>query len=477
MAQPYDAVIIGAGPNGLLAAITLARAGQRVLVLEARERIGGALSSAELTLPGFIHDPGSAVHPFGVASPALRALPLERYGLRWVRPPVPLAHPLDGRRAVLLERGVGATAAGLGVDGPAYWRLMAPLVRTWERLAPALLGPLRLPRHPLALARFGLRALWPATLLCRTLFRAEPARALLAGLAAHSCLPLERPGTAAFGLVLGAMGHHGGWPFPAGGAQCLADALAALLRDLGGTIRTGVFVRDLDELPPARAVLCNLTPRQLLQVAGGRLPPGYRAALERYRPGPGVFKLDYALDGPVPWTAPACRRSATLHLGGGLDELARAERAPWQGATDPQPYVLVSQPTLFDPSRAPRGQHTLWAYCHIPLGSPADMTAAVEAQIERFAPGFRARIIARSTMGPLQLEAFDANLAGGDITGGAPDLLQLFTRPTWSLTPYRTPVPGLYLCSSSTPPGPGVHGMCGYHAAMTVLKDQVRRVK
>jgi phytoene dehydrogenase-like protein len=472
----YDAIVVGAGPNGLAAAITLARAGRSVLVLEAREQVGGGASSGALTLPGFVHDLGSAVHPLGVGSPFLRALPLQQYGLEWVHPPTPLAHPLDGGRAVALRRSVRATAADLGGDAAAYWRLMAPLARSWERIAPGVLGPLSLPRHPVALARFGLRALWPASLLARALFRGEGARALLAGIAAHSCLPLEQPPTAAFALVLGAAGHAVGWPFPRGGAQRLAEAMAAYLRALGGEIVVGRRVEQLDELPATGAILLDVTPRQALRMAGGRFPAGYRRALERFRPGQGVFKLDWALDGPIPWAAEECARAGTLHLGGTLEEIAASERAPWRGETPAHPYVLLAQPSLFDRTRAPEGRHTAWAYCHVPYGASVDprrMAELVEAQVERFAPGFGARIIGRSAMGPAELEAYNANLAGGDITGGAPDLLQLFTRPVWRLSPYATPARGVYLCSSSTPPGPGVHGMCGHHAALAALRDGV----
>lgn len=465
----YDAIIIGAGPNGLTAACLLARAGRRVLLVEARDTVGGAASSGALTLPGFTHDLGSAVHPFGVASPVFRSLELERFGLRWLQPPTPLAHPLDDGRAVTLERSVRATAAGLGQDGPAYYRLMAPLARWWARIQPLVLDPLRFPAHPIAAARFGLRALWPAARLARALFRAEPARALLAGLGGHSFLPLEAPLTAAPALVLGALGHAVGWPIPRGGAQAIADALAACLRAHGGEIRTGWRVAHIDELPPAAAYFFDVTPRQLLRLAGDRLPAGYRRQLARFRYGPGVFKLDYALDGPMPWTNPACLQTATLHLGGTLDEIAASERAPARGEHPAHPYVLVAQPSLFDPARAPQGKHTLWAYCHIPAGSAVDMTAAIEAQIERFAPGFRDRVIARSAMNCADMEAWNANLIGGDISGGLTDWRQLLTRPVVSLRPHRTPARGIFLCSSSTPPGPGVHGMCGYHAATTAL--------
>ncbi|HEU5011631.1 MAG TPA: NAD(P)/FAD-dependent oxidoreductase [Roseiflexaceae bacterium] len=467
----YDAVVIGAGPNGLSAAITLARAGRSVLVAEANDTIGGGARSAELTLPGFIHDSGSAVHPLGVASPFFQTLPLHQHGLRWIHPPLPLAHPFDDGTAAALQRSIRATGATLGPDAQMYWRLMAPVVRNWDRIAPAFLGPLRFPRHPVAFARFGLRAPWPASMMARALFRGTHARGLFAGNSAHSFLPLERMPSAAFGMMLCALGHVVGWPIPQGGAQAISNALASYLRSLGGEIVTDWRVDSLDELPHARAVLCDLTPRQLLRIAGRKLPESYQHALQRYRYGPGVFKLDYALDGPIPWTNEDCCRAGTVHLGGTLEEIAASERAPWQNAHAERPFVLLSQPTLFDPTRAPEGKHIAWAYCHVPNGSTFDMTERIESQIERFAPGFRSRIIARSVSSPARLEQQDANLIGGDINGGVQDLFQLFTRPTWSLTSYRTAATGLYICSSSTPPGGGVHGMGGFHAAQTALRD------
>jgi phytoene dehydrogenase-like protein len=466
----YDAIVVGSGPNGLCAAIALASAGCTVAVVEGAPTVGGGMRSAELTRPGFLHDICSAIHPMGLGSPFLRTLPLASRGLEWIHPPAPLAHPLDDGTAVVLERSVAATAEGLGEDGPAYRRVMQPLAEGWDALAPDLLAPLHLPRHPLLMARFGLRGLWPARTLARFLFRGQRARALFAGLAAHSILPLERPPSAAFGLVLGALAHAVGWPLPRGGSQRIAEALAAHLRGLGGEIVTGAWVRSVDELPPASAVLLDTTPRQLLALAGARLSPRDRSRLGAYRYGPGVFKLDLALSGPVPWRAEACARAATVHLGGTLEEIAASERAAWLGQHAERPYVLVAQQSLFDPSRAPAGAHTLWAYCHVPHGSTVDMSERILAQVERFAPGFRERVLARHAFGPADLEAYNPNDVGGDINGGAQDLGQLFSRPVLRLSPYTTSDPRLFLCSASTPPGGGVHGMCGYHAAQTALR-------
>jgi len=466
----YDAVVIGAGPNGLAAAITLARAKRSVVVLEAAPTIGGGMRTAELTLPGFHHDLCSAIHPLALASPFFRSLPLAEHGLRWVQPDAPLAHPLDDGTAVMLERSVAATATGLGPDGPAYHALMGPLVGRAGWLLDGLLGPPRVPRHPLLLARFGRHALRPAASLARDHFSGERARALFGGMAAHAILPLEQSPTAAFGLVLAVAGHAVGWPVPVGGSKAIADALAATLQTLGGEIRTGVRVASISELPPATAVLCDLTPRGLLAIAGDRLPSGYRRRLEGYRYGPGVFKVDLALDGSVPWTASACRRAGTVHLGGTLDEIAAAERMVAEGGHPERPFVLLAQQSLFDPTRAPAGQQTVWAYCHVPNGSTVDMTARIEAQIERFAPGFRERILDRRVMGPMALEAHNPNNVGGDINGGAQDLRQLFTRPVARWSPYTTPDPHLFVCSSSTPPGGGVHGLCGWFAARAALK-------
>jgi phytoene dehydrogenase-like protein len=467
----HDAVVVGAGPNGLAAAIELARAGRSVLVREAAETIGGGLRSGELTLPGFVHDLCSAIHPMAAASPFFRTVPLEEHGLEWVESPVPLAHPLDGGEAAVLRRSVEATAEDLGPDAKAYVRTFRPLVDDWPRLEDALLGPLvRIPSHPLVLTRFGLRAIWPATRFARRTFEGEPARALFAGLAAHSILPLESIASASFGLVLGLTGHAVGWPLPRGGSQAIADALASYLRSLGGEITTGAPVESLAELSGARTVLCDVTPRQFLRLAGSRLDGRYRRALERYRYGPGVFKLDWALSAPIPWEAAECAQAGTIHLGGTLDELAASERAPERGQTSERPFVLLAQPTVFDPSRAPAGRHTAWAYCHVPNGSTADMTEVIERQIERFAPGFGERVLARNAMGPADLERRNANLVGGDIAGGSNELRQLIARPVLRPIPYATPLDGVYLCSASTPPGGGVHGMCGSLAARAALR-------
>lgn len=469
-ATTYDAIIVGAGPNGLAAAITLAKAGCRVLVLEAKATVGGGMRTAALTLPGFQHDICSAIHPLGLGSPFFRALPLADFGLTWLQPPIPVAHPLDDGTAVALHRSWAATAASIGGDGHTWQRLFEPIADNWETLAPLLLGPFPKPSRPVALAQLGLRAIWPAAGLANWLFREERAKALFAGLAAHAILPLEQPLTAAFGLMLGALGHVVGWPLPRGGSQRIADALAEYLRTLGGEIVVNHTVQTLDALPSAQAILLDVTPRQFLQIAGARLPAGYRRQLAKYRYGAGVFKIDYALSGPVPWRAPECHQAGTVHLGGTLGEIAASERAMDRGHHAERPYVLVAQQSRFDETRAPAGQQTLWAYCHVPNGSTVDMTSAIEAQIERFAPGFRDLILARHLHNTADFEQYNANYIGGDINGGVQDFAQFWTRPTLRLNPYTTPVKGLYLCSSATPPGGGVHGMCGYHAAQTALR-------
>jgi phytoene dehydrogenase-like protein len=468
---PPDAIVIGSGPNGLAAAIVIARAGRKVQVLEAADTIGGGCRSAELTLPGFVHDVCSAVHPFAIDSPVFRSMPLAEYGVEWIEPPLMLAHPLD-RESALLYRSIERTAHGLGADGAAYRALFGPLVAAWPKIDDAVLGPLRWPRHPLALARFGLKALQSAEQVARRNFAGEAARALFAGIAAHGMLPLDARPTAGVGLVLATMAHVAGWVIPKGGAQRIADAQAAYLRTLGGEIVTNAAVRSIDELPPARAVLCDLSPRPLLRIAGHRFPDGYRRALERYRYGMGVFKVDWALDGPIPWRDPACTGAGTVHLGGTIAELAASERHAWHGRQSPRPFVLLSQPTLFDPSRAPAGKHVAWTYCHVPHGSTADMLPQIEQQIERYAPGFRDRVLARAVMRPADVERYNPNYVGGDIGAGITDLRQLFTRPTWRT--YSTPVRGLYLCSAATPPGVGVHGMCGYFAAKRALAEVLR---
>lgn len=470
MARAYDAVVVGSGPNGLAAAVTLAEAGLEVLVVEAREQPGGGLRTEELTLPGFSHDTCAAALPLAVASPFFARLPLERHGLEWIEPTVPAAHPLDSGRAVAVYRSLEQTAEALGADAGSYRKLFGPLVEESAALLEEILAPLiRLPRRPALLARFGVPALFPASVLARLKFRTAEARALFAGMASHSVLPLEAFASSAFGLVLTLLAHAAGWPFAKGGTASLAAALASYFTSLGGELATGWKVESIDELPKARTYLFDTAPKDLVRIAGRRLPERYRARLLRYRYGPGVCKVDYALDAPVPWLADVCRQAGTVHLGGTLEEIAASERSPWHGNHAERPFVIVTQPTLFDPQRAPKGMHVLWAYAHVPHGSTTEVAERIEAQIERFAPGFRKHILARCVRTAAQLEAYNPNYPGGDINCGVQDLRQMFVRPVLSPAPYATPDPTIYLCSSATPPGGGVHGMCGYHAARAAL--------
>ena len=462
VAEKYDAVVVGSGPNGLAAAIRLAQANCSVLLLEGNETIGGGARSAALTMPGFLHDTCSAIHPLGLGSPFLKTLPLAKHGLQWVQPEFPLAHPLDDGTAVVLQRELSAAS-------PHWQKLFEPFVQNWELLTDDFLRPvLAVPKHPLVMAQFGLSALRSAESLVGGWWP-DRDRALFAGLAGHSFLPLDRRPSAAFGIVLGLLAHSVGWPMSRGGSQQISNALAAHFKSLGGVIQTNTWVKSLDQLPPARAYLFDITPRQLIEIAGSRMPSSYKRKLNHYRYGPGVFKVDYALSAPIPWRAPECVRAGTIHIGGTFAEIARAEREVWEGKLPEQPFVLVAQPTLFDQTRSPAGKHIAWAYCHVPNGSTADASRLIEAQIERFAPGFCDCILARSTRNCAELERGNPNYIGGDINGGAATLWQLIARPTLSFNPYATAIPGVFLCSSSTPPGGGVHGMCGFHAANAAL--------
>lgn len=472
----YDAVIIGSGPNGLSAAIRLAQAGLSVLVLERRETIGGGTRSCELTPSGYTHDICSAIHPLGLASPFLRTLPLHHYGLEWVHPEVPFAHALDPDDPILIHQDLDAAAETLGPDGRAWKKLFAPFVENWQALMDDFLGPLPLPpKHPILMTRFGLTAIQSATGLARRTFRGERARAAFGGMAAHSMMPLEWLAVGGFGMMLGVLAHAVGWPMARGGSQQIADALAAHFRSLGGKIIVGMNISLLQQLPRSKAILFDTAPKGVLSIAGGQLAPAYARQLQKYRYGPGVCKVDWALSEPIPWKSPEFAKAGTVHIGGSLEEMVVSEKAIWEGKLAERPYVLLVQHSLFDQTRAPEGKHTAWAYCHTPHGSAEDVSGRIEAQIERFAPGFREVVLAKSVRTAVQMEAYNPNYVGGDINGGVQNLRQFFTRPAVQWNPYR--VPGdfgrakAYLCSSATPPGGGVHGMCGFHAAEAVLRD------
>lgn len=469
----YDAVVIGAGPNGLAAAVELARAGRSVRVIEGRDTVGGGARTMQLTLPGFRHDVCSAVHPLGLGSPFFRELPLEEHGLRWIHPPVPFAHPISAKEAVLVHRSITATAAELGgTDGEEYEHRIRPLLERWDKIEQHILGPiLRFPKHPGAMARFGMVGVLPARTLINA-FNSEAGRALMAGAAAHGFIPFNKLLGASFGLLYPLTAHRHGWPFAAGGSQAIVDALASYLSSLGGEIETGRWVKSLAELPQAKVILADVTPDVLVRIGGSSLPSGYSNRLGRYKRGPAAFKVDYALSAPVPWVNARLNDVGTIHLGS-AESIAACEHDIWKGKSPARPFVLVSQASLFDHSRAPEGQHTLWAYAHVPQGSTEDFAPAIEQQIEELAPGFGELVLDRCIASPADLESYNPNNLGGDIAGGAHTLRQLLFRPV-SGRPYATPVPGLYLCSSSTPPGAGVHGMCGYWAARAALGQELR---
>jgi phytoene dehydrogenase-like protein len=466
----YDAVVVGSGPNGLAAAITIQQQGLSVLLVEGKDSIGGGLRSAELTLPGYVHDVCSAIHPLAAGSPFFQKLPLDKHGLEYIYPTFAAAHPFDNGTAAILTSSVKDTALLLGQDERVYLNLIEALVKDWPSMAADVLGPLSFPDHPVAMAQFGLKALQSAKSISKR-FATTKAKGLWGGMAAHSILPLTRSATAAIGLVLMANAHIKGWPIPKGGSQQIANALASYFKSIGGKIETGVYVKSLDQLPSAKAVLFDVTPKQLLEIAGHKFSSVYTWQLNRYRYGMGVFKMDWALDSPIPFITPSCKQAGTIHIGNTFEEIEASEQATWEGKHAEKPFVLLAQQSVFDSSRAPRGKHTAWAYCHVPNGSTMDMTDAIEKQIERFAPGFRDRILMRHSFNTAEMEEHNPNYIGGDINGGAIDLGQLFTRPALRWSPYRTSAKGIYICSSSTPPGGGVHGMCGHHAAKRALSD------
>jgi phytoene dehydrogenase-like protein len=466
----YDAIVVGSGPNGLSAAITLQQAGVKVLLLEAEESVGGGMRTAEITLPGYLHDICSAVHPMALASPFLSTLPLTEHGLEFIYPAVAAAHPFDDGNAAILKKSIVETAQTLGEDEHHYIKLIQPLLQSWPHIVADILGPLRFPRHPIMMAQFGMKALTSASYLSGK-FKTAKAKALWAGMAAHSKEPLTHAVTSAVALVLITAGHVKGWPIPKGGSVSIANALASYFISIGGKIETNRYVHSLDQLPAVNAVLLDVTPRQLLQLAGNRFSSSYTKQLLQYRYGMGVFKIDWALSEPIPFTAPECRQAGTVHLGNTIGEIIESEELSSGGTHSEKPFVLLTQPSVFDTTRAPENKHTAWAYCHVPHGSTIDMTSAIENQVERFAPGFKDIILARHTMNTMQMESYNPNYIGGDINGGAIDLRQLYTRPAKRWSPYTTSAKGIYICSSSTPPGGGVHGMCGYHAARKALQQ------
>ncbi len=470
MIKPYDVVIIGSGPNGLSAGIFLAEKGLKVLILEAAETIGGGMRTKELTLKGFHHDVCSAVHPMGALSPFFKQYDLKKYGLEWIYPEISVAHPLDGEESVLLSRSIEETAYGLGIDAKAYTHLMEPFLGHENRLFEDILKPLGLPKNPLLFLRFGMKAFLSATTFTNLFFKGKRAKALFAGCAAHSTLPFDKYFTAAMGMMFLISGHAVNWPLPKGGSQALSNALAGLFQALGGEILCNTKVENFNQLPEAKTYLFDTDPFQMADIAGEQLPKSYKNRLKRFNFGTGVFKIDYALNAPIPWNDPHCLKASTVHIGGTIEEISQAEKETWQGKHAEKPYVLLSQQSQFDPSRSPKGQHTCWAYCHVPFGSTEDMSGIIENQIERFASGFKDTIIAKSSMSPLQFHRYNPNYVGGSINGGANDMTQLFTRPVFRLDPYSTPNEKIFICSASTPPGGGVHGMCGYHAARSVYK-------
>lgn len=468
--RDFDAIVVGSGPNGLAAAITLQQAGLSVLIVEGKDTIGGGLRTAEVTLPGFKHDICSAIHPLAIGSPFFSTLPLKKHGLEFIFPTFAAAHPFDDGSSAILDSSIDNTAHLLRNDKKTYLHFIKPLVNNWDKIIKEILGPLSYPKHPLALAQFGVKALQPAEFIARR-FSTKAARGLWAGMAAHSILPLSKLATSAIALVLMSAGHIKGWPIPKGGSQSIANALASYFVSIGGKIQTNFYVKSLDQLPSSHAVLFDVTPKQLLEIAGHKFSSLYKRQLQNYQYGMGVFKIDWALDDVIPFTSDEARHAGTIHIGNTFEEIRFSEKETWNGKHPETPFVLLAQQSLFDPSRAPEEKHTAWAYCHVPNGSTVDMTNTIEKQIERFAPGFRDRILARSVMNTEQMESYNANYIGGDINGGAITISQLFTRPALRLSPYRTSAKGLYICSSSTPPGGGVHGMCGYHAAKRALRD------